>query len=220
MNWRHSSLVAERPEIEEFIDFVLANDVNSVGRLLSKFPGLARDELKHGATRQVAQDYFVDELFHYVYGGDTALHIAAMAYCPGAIEVLSGNGADISARNRRGAQPLHYAADGGPYIANWNPKRQEATVRTLIELGADPNTLDKGGVAPIHRAVRQRCTGAVRALIAGGACIDLPNKQGTTPLRLAQLTTGRGGSGTAEAKREQAIIIELLIDAGARPQST
>jgi ankyrin repeat protein len=39
----------------------------------------------------------------------------------------------------------------------------------LVARGADPDALDKDGVAPLHRAVRTRSTGAVAALLAAGA---------------------------------------------------
>jgi len=83
-------------------------------------------------------------------------------------------------------------------------------VTCLIGAGADPNALDKSGVAPLHRAVRTRCMAAVRALLAGGADPNLANKSGSTPLALATQTTGRGGSGSPEARREQVEIVRLL----------
>lgn len=47
-------------------------------------------------------------------------------------EALLANGANPSARNRRGAEPLHYAADGVPTSAAWNPAAQAALVRLLL----------------------------------------------------------------------------------------
>lgn len=216
MTWRKSPLIKDHPEIADFLNFILVEDITSLASLLKKFPTLASEPFDFGATRQSSTEYFIDELKHYIYSGDTTLHVASMAYCKEAIELIVKNGGDVHARNRRGAHPLHYAADGGPTSLTWNPKKQQAAVAQLIALGADPNARDKSGVAPIHRAVRQRCTGAVRALIAGGADVNLKNKSGTTPLKLAGLTTGRGGSGTDEAKREQKLVIELLTSAGAR----
>jgi hypothetical protein len=58
--------------------------------------------------------------------------------------------------------------------------------------------------------VRTRSTGAVRALLAGGADASLRSGRGSTPRDLATRTTGRGGSGSAEARREQAEILRLL----------
>jgi ankyrin repeat protein len=124
-------------------------------------------------------------------------------------------GADVAFRNRRGAEPLHYAADGSPGGRNWNPQAQAAMILLLIQNGANPNALDKSGVAPLHRAVRHRCPSAVEVLLQNGASVELKNKSGSTPLRLAVLTTGKSGSGSPEAKICQKQIIEILLAAGA-----
>ena len=108
---------------------------------------------------------------------------------------------------------MHYAAGGGPTLRTWNPRAQAEVIACLIEAGANPNSMDKSGVAPIHRAVRNRCTGAVRALLEGGANPRLKNKSGSKPIDLATMTTGRGGTGTPEAKREQKEILRLLESA-------
>jgi ankyrin repeat protein len=150
-----------------------------------------------------------------MYEGDTALHIAAAAYQIRIAEELIARGADVRARNRRGAEPLHYAVDGGPGLPAWDPSVQTKIIARLIGAGADPNAVDKSGVAPLHRAVRNRCSAAVRALIDGGADPRAPNRNGSTPLLLATQTTGRGGSGSAEAKAQQKEILRLLMEHGA-----
>ena len=86
----------------------------------------------------------------------------------------------------------------------------------LLTIGADPNALNKDGAAPLHRAVRTRSLAAVRALLDGGADPRLPNKAGSTPLHLAVQTTGRGGSGSPLAREQQAAIVRLLMERGAR----
>ncbi len=150
------------------------------------------------------------EIDHYVYAGDTALHVAAAGYRVEILRLLLDMGGDVSARNRRGAEPLHYAADGGPGSRSWNPSAQAETVRCLIEAGADPNATDKSGVTPLHRAVRGRCAAAVSALIRGGADVQRPNRRGSTPLQLASRATGRGGTGSPESKAQQAQILTQL----------
>lgn len=195
---------------------VISNNIARVQEILLETPKAVRDSIKIGATRENSNEFFVDELKHYIYAGDTPLHVAAMGHRADMVELLLKSGADVGARNRRGAEPLHYAADGSPNLKTWNPEAQGSTVLKLVEHGADPNALDKSSVVPLHRAVRTRCTGAVSALIKCGADVNLKNKSGSTPLILARQTTGRGGSGSAEAKREQAAIIELLIAAGAK----
>lgn len=143
------------------------------------------------------------------------LHMAAAGFQTCIVEELITRGADVRARNRRGAEPLHYAVDGGPGLPAWNPSAQTKIIARLIRAGADPNAVDKSGVAPLHRAVRNRCAAAVRALIDGGADPRAANRNGSTPLLLATQNTGRGGSGSAEAKAQQEEILRLLMEHGA-----
>src|SRR5438067_2130269 len=166
-----------------------------------------------GASRQEAKTFFFPGIRHYLYAGDTALHMAAAAFRRQVAEILVSHGADCRAKNRRGAEPLHYAADAN----RWDPPAQADVIEYLTSSGADPNAVDKSGVSPLHRAVRTRSLSAVRALLDGGANPRQPNKAGSTPLHLAVQTTGRGGSGSDEARQQQAGIITLLLERGARP---
>jgi len=215
---RPESPQVETSELFSLMQAIVRNDASEVAMRLENSPSLAREPLILGATREVAADFFFEEINHYLYAGDTPLHAAAAGYRIEIARMLLQNGATVTSRNRRGAEPLHYAADGGPGSPHWNPEAQAATILLLIQAGANPNALDKTGVAPLHRAVRQRCPAAVDSLLKNGADVLLKNKSGTTPLRLAVLTTGRGGSGTPEAKVCQQQIIELLLAAGADPQ--
>ena len=199
---------------------IAAGDVAGVSRRLEGTPALATTAIRVAASRQEASAFFLTEIRHYVYSGDTALHIAAASYQRPTAERLIANGADVRARNRRGAEPLHYAADGGPGTPHWNPDGQESIIEYLIDRGADPNALDNSGVAPLHRAVRTRCTAAVRALLRSGADVRLKNKSGSTPFHLAVQTTGRSDSGSDAAKDEQLRIVALLQQHGARPTDT
>jgi hypothetical protein len=195
---------------------IVADKTETAASLLAASPTLARACFEEGATRQSAHAYFLDRIGRYIYAGDTALHVAAAAYRPDVVRKLLAGGADVRARNRRGAQPLHAAAVGSPVSPAWNPPAQAATIALLIEAGADPDAVDMDGVTPLHRAVRTRCAAAVAALLDGGADAARRNKGGSTPLRLAGLTTGRGGSGSPEAKAQQQEILRLLQQHGAR----
>lgn len=194
-----------------------AREEQKASRLLDASPGLALLAAEIGATRQQATDYFLTGIGHYVYGGDTALHIAAAAHASALAQKLLIAGANVRAKNRRGAEPLHYAADGNPDAEAWNPAAQAATVECLIEAGADADAVDKSGVSPLHRAVRTRCAGAAQALLGGGADARRKNGNGSTPLHLAVQDTGRGGSGSAVARELQRQIILVLFAHGARP---
>ncbi len=157
-----------------------------------------------------ADECFIDRCHAQVYEGDTALHAAGFAYVHEMARELVVRGADVHASNRRGAQPLHAAVIGVPGTPNWDPPRQRAVIEYLIEAGADPDATAAGGVTPLHRAVRNRCSAAVETLLHAGADPAAANDRGSTPSDLARWTTGRGGTGSAAAKAEQRIIIELL----------
>jgi ankyrin repeat protein len=202
-------------ETAPFLDFVrliVAGEVDCVSDRLRASPALATMSSPVGATRQDATTFFFAEISHYLYSGDTALHMAAAAFCRPIAELLVFHGADCRSKNRRGAEPLHYAADAN----RWEPRAQAQVIEYLISIGANPNTVDNAGVAPLHRAVRTRSLSAVRALLDSGANPRQPNKSGSTPLHLAVQPTGRGGSGSDEARRQQAGIIRLLLERGAK----
>jgi hypothetical protein len=203
-------LVATDSPLRRLIALIVDGDDAAALRALATSPALATARVDQGATRQSPEASFFEQIRHYVYEGDTALHLAAAAYRERIARKLVAAGADVNARNRRGAGPLHYAVDGIPGAPHWNPRAQAATVVCLLEAGADPNAVDAGGVTPLHRAVRNRCAAAVRALLAGGADPRRRNKKGTTARQLAELTTGRGGVGSPEAKVQQEEIVRLL----------
>ena len=191
-------------DLTELFVSIAASDEQTALALLDAAPslvtaGLPRDE-----------EFLVAERLAQVYQGDTALHAAAFSYDTAMARELIGRGASIRARNRRGAEPLHAAVMGGPGAPHWNPTQQRAVIGYLIEAGADPNATAAGGVTPLHRAVRNRCSAAVDALLSLGADPRRANDSGSTASDLAQWTTGRGGTGSPEAKAEQEIIIELL----------
>lgn len=193
---------------------IVQRDRGRVSGLLAAAPELASARFALGATRQAAEEYFLEAIEHYVYAGDSALHIAAAACEPGIARELIDAGARVSAVNRRGAQPLHYAVDGIPGSARWTPVAQRETVLCMIERGADPNARDKNGTTPLHRAVRNRCAAAVGALLDGRADPGVANGSGSTASQLACWTTGRSGSGSAQARAQQEQILHLLHMSG------
>ena len=179
-------------------------DHKAVADVLGATPELAT------ATVARADEFFLAERLAQVYEGDTALHAAGFSYDTEVARDLITRGARIRARNRRGAEPLHAAVIGVPGSPSWNPGGQRDVILYLIEAGADPNAVAAGGVTPLHRAVRNRCSAAVEVLLESGADPGLRNDNGSTASDLAHLTTGRGGTGSAAARAEQRIIIELL----------
>ena len=200
-------------EFSGLVRHIIDGNREQVGRMLAAHPELAVARARAGASRQGGGEFFFERIGHYLYAGDTALHMAAAAFQRPMAELLFERGADARARNRRGAEPLHYAADTG----HRNASAQSETIRYLVAAGADPRAVDRDGTAPLHRAVRTRSAAAVRALLDAGAQSRQPNGRGSTPLHLAVRNTGRGGSGSEHAHAQQAEIIALLLEHGARP---
>lgn len=203
--------------LRRLMQAIASADEAAASDLLTASPTVAVAALGEGATRAAAAANFLTAIRHYVYAGDTALHVAAAAYRPDMARRLIDLGADVGARNRRGATPLHYAADGGPGSPGWNPDAQAEVIAVLIASGADANAADRDAVTPLHRAVRTRCAAAASALLDGGADPGPRNRNGSTPVMLATRQTGRSGSGSPEAKAQQAEIIALFERRGLTP---
>src|SRR2546430_880390 len=130
----------------EFVRRVVNGDIDDVSRRLAASPSFATAPVEVGATRQGAPDFFFTDIAHYLYAGDTALHMAAAAFRRPVAQLLVAHGADCRAKNRRGAEPLHYAADAN----RWEPTAQAEPIEYLLSVGAAPNALDRSGVAPLH----------------------------------------------------------------------
>jgi len=187
---------------------ILADDRPQVAVLLKAEASLA--------TRLIDKAKLYDaQIFHWMYVGDTALHLAAAGYRVEIVRRLLAAGADPNAAgNHRRSGPLHYAADGYINGPAWNAERQVKTIEVLLAAGADLHGQDKNGATPLHRAVRTRCAAAVRCLLQAGAEPTLKNKAGSTPFHLAVQDTGRGGSGADEARAAQRQIIGTFLAYG------
>jgi hypothetical protein len=199
--------------LRRLVDAIVANHKAVFSKILGASPALATATFQHGATRQGPSgpgSHFLVQIGHYINSGDTALHFAAASYRPEMASELIKVGAQVRSRNRRGTEPLHLAAVGGPNSPRWDPPAQSATIACLIKAGADPNAKNKDGTTPLHRAVRTRCADAVRTLLEYGADPTIRTKNGSTARQLALYTTGRPGSGSPEAKAQQREILLLL----------
>ena len=189
---------------------ILDDDLVRVQELLKQNPALAAA----GAT----QARLALEIPHWIYQGDTALHVAAAGHRVKTAKLLLDAGADVgAARNHRRSQPLHYAADGCLENPHWDALRQVRMIEVLLKAGADLHAQDKNGATPLHRAVRTRCADAVKTLLNAGSDATLKNKPGSTPFHLAVQNTGRGGSGTEMAKSAQREIIQAFLGRGVSP---
>jgi hypothetical protein len=190
---------------------IVDDDHKAVDALLKADGGLAR--------RLIRKPKLYDSrIFHWIYAGDTALHLAAAGYRVEIVRLLLAAGADPNAAaNRRRSSPLHYAADGFIISPAWDSKRQVTTICCLLDQGANIHSQDKNGATPLHRAVRTRCAAAVRCLLRAGSDPTSRNKSGSTPFHLAAQNTGRGGTGTAAAISAQREFIKECLSLGVSP---
>jgi hypothetical protein len=86
-------------------------------------------------------------------------------------------GADVTARDRDGRTPLHYAASNGTH----------ADIQALLDAGADLMARDKiWGSTPLHWAAQSGTSVSLRALLDAGADAKAKNKNGKTPWDSAQ----------------------------------
>jgi ankyrin repeat protein len=185
--------------VEPIFEAVLANDPSRI--------------TPAAAAQRMDEDLLITDV-HWLYRGDTPLHLAAAGLRYDAARALLAAGTPVNAVNRRGAAALHYACDPRPLSPTWNPAAQQRIIELLVSAGATVDLPDRGGVTPLHRAVRARSPAAVAALLSAGADPRAATgKAGSTPLHLAVAPTGAGG--TAGAGELQLEIVRMLLAAGA-----
>lgn len=103
----------------------------------------------------------------------TPLHLAALVEHYSSKDRVSDLiyfGADITARDKDGRTPLHYAAQTG----------HNDTCEMLLSRGADATVVDEKGVTPLHLAARSGEMTKVRFLIKAGADLQAVTKEGKT----------------------------------------
>ena len=193
---------------ESLLGAIEDDDRGLVHTLLEKQPELA-------TFRISTPKLYENLIFHWIYVGDTPLHLAAAGYRVEILEMFLAAGADSNAAsNHRRGTPLHYAADGFITGPAWDAARQVKTIERLLAAGANIDFQDKNGASALHRAVRTRCAKAVECLLRLGCDVLARNAAGSTAFHLAVQNTGRGGSGTPEAKAAQREIIQAFLKAG------
>ncbi len=109
----------------------------------------------------------------------TALHCAAFANNVDVVAYLLNKGADPTAEDHNGMQPLHFAAYNDcarvvPLLADAAP-----------QLGRQPGRSGVRECSPMHVAAAFGCSSAVSAMLASGLLVDAQDVEGQTPLHWA-----------------------------------
>ncbi len=132
--------------------------------------------------------------------GSTPMHIAASRGRGAKASLLAAAGADVKARDNRGQTPLHLARD-------------PATIRTLLQLGADPTALDSAGTVADPAACARWGSEAffafatadiVAGCIADGADVNTVVAAPWVPALF-----------TAAASTPDPAVVSILLEAGA-----
>jgi hypothetical protein len=91
--------------MEAILTAIVDDDRTRVKELLKANPILAKSLIEEARLYQ-------SKIVHWIYAGDTALHLAAAGHRVELVRLLLAAGADPnSAENHRHSGPLHYAAE-------------------------------------------------------------------------------------------------------------
>lgn len=124
--------------------------------------------------------------------GATPFCLAALTADAELMRFFVSLGADPKISTAEGATPLIVAAGLGTRSPGEDAGTDSEVVEAIaaaIELGNDPNVVDKNGETAMHGAAYKNVADAVRYLASHGANPDIwnqPNRHGWTPLTIAQ----------------------------------
>jgi ankyrin repeat protein len=151
--------------------------------------------------------------------GATPLARAAHAGDVASIELLIAHGADVSQPLKNGTTPLMFAAGLGRGVSAFAKDYGTeadliAAAKFLLDHGADINAISVAGQTAMHFAAQaadanfpQPSDDMVKLLASRGAKLDVVDKQGRSPIEMAQGKGLRGHAGGPVKPREQTVAL-------------
>ena len=168
-----------------FIRFLIAQGVDLDARLA---PGNPRETTDRMA---VSTDRLIDHTV--MVGGATPFGLAAFALDVEVMRLLVDHGADPQITTVEGTTALALAAGigyddrGSDATGRQPPDAQVLQAMTLaLDVGNDPNLVNKHGQTPLHGAVYRGLLPAIQLLVDEGASMEAADAVGRTPLKLAE----------------------------------
>jgi uncharacterized protein len=128
--------------------------------------------------------------------GSTPLLRAAKAVDLEMMKVLLENGADAALTKKDRTTALIMVAGGQPRVPDPDGGRTIAAMQMLLAKGVDVDAFSTTGQTAIHAAAGRGVDPIVKFLAEKGATLNLPDKQGRTPLDVA-LGVGSGQNARA-----------------------
>jgi ankyrin repeat protein len=129
------------------------------------------------------------------------------------MQLLADHGADVLRANATGDTPL-LAASGlvieKPGESPGTPEEVAAAIKFCLDRGADATTVDQDGNTALHGVAVWGSNAAVEMLVAAGARLDVKNKKGQTPWRIAE---GAVFEDAVLAQPETAALLRKLMEA-------
>jgi ankyrin repeat protein len=218
-----------------------AVDMNTLGEIFGR-PGRASHDklnaldlmkalLEHGADPNAGLKSVTLQRAHTpgeptLGAGATPLARAAHTGDVAAIEILLAHGASVNQPLKNGTTPLMFAAGLGRGVSAFAKDYGTeadliAAAKVLLDHGADINAVSAAGQTAMHFAAQaadanfpQPSDDMVKLLASRGSKLDVVDKQGRSPIEMAQGKGLRGHAGGPVKPREQTVaLLKQLLEA-------
>jgi ankyrin repeat protein len=123
------------------------------------------------------------------FTGQTAFLRAAHASAVAAMRLLLSKGADPTITTFNGTNALTTAAGVNWVISQTYSESMDSyleAVKLCLELGFDVNAVNQMGLAAVHGAANRGSDDIIELLAKNGAKLDIPDKEGRTPITWAE----------------------------------